>query len=55
MEWLQTIGVAGFLFFLGKGLLWLVVFALISRGMISKFTLGRWRIRLRQWFRHSNG
>lgn len=48
MEWLQSIGIAGFLFFLGKGLLWLLLFALISRGVVRKFTVGRWRVRLRR-------
>jgi hypothetical protein len=36
MEFLQGLGVAGFLFFLIKGLLWLVAFALIYFGLIRK-------------------
>ena len=47
MEWLKTIGIAGFLFFLIKGLLWLLVFALISRGLIRKETVERFKQRFR--------
>jgi hypothetical protein len=47
MEWLKTIGIAGFMFFLLKGLAWLVVFALISRGVIPKKTLAKWRMKWR--------
>ena len=36
MEWIKNIGMAGFLFFLIKGILWLVVFALIYFGLIKK-------------------
>ncbi len=36
MEWIKNIGMAGFLFFLIKGILWLVVFALIYFGWIKK-------------------
>jgi len=36
MESLKAIGIAGFLFFLIKGLLWLVVFALVARGVVPK-------------------
>lgn len=31
-EWIRKLGVAGFLFFLVKGLAWLIVPALIARG-----------------------
>ncbi len=47
MEWLKTLGIAGFLFFLIKGLLWLVVFALISRGLIRKEAVERFKQRFR--------
>lgn len=36
MELLKDIGLAGFLFFLIKGLLWIVLFALMYFGLISK-------------------
>ena len=36
LDWLKALGVAGFLFFLGKGILWLVVFWLVSKGVIPK-------------------
>lgn len=36
LNWLKALGVAGFLFFLGKGILWLVVFWLVSKGVIPK-------------------
>jgi len=32
MEWIRRVGVAGFLFFFIKGLLWLAVPALMVRG-----------------------
>jgi hypothetical protein len=32
--WLKKIGVAGFLFFLIKGLLWLIIPLLIARGIL---------------------
>ena len=36
VDWLKAIGLAGFLFFLIKGLVWCVVFWLLSRGVIKK-------------------
>ena len=53
MEWLKALGVAGFLFFLIKGLLWLVVFALISRGIIKREAVQRLRERVRIFPRRS--
>lgn len=51
MEWLKALGVAGFLFFLIKGLLWLVVFYLISRGIIQKSAVEQAKLRLRRFLR----
>lgn len=36
MELLKDIGIAGFLFFLIKGLLWIVLFLLVYFGLIDK-------------------
>ena len=36
MDTLKAFGLAGFLFFLIKGLMWLVLFALVARGVVSK-------------------
>ncbi|MBL7925550.1 MAG: hypothetical protein JNK61_01455 [Bacteroidia bacterium] len=36
MEFLKSIGIAGFMFFLIKGILWLVLFALIYFGVIKE-------------------
>ena len=36
MELLKDIGIAGFLFFLIKGLLWIVLFLLVYFGFIDK-------------------
>ena len=36
LDWLKALGVAGFLFFLVKGILWLVLFWLVSKGVIPK-------------------
>jgi hypothetical protein len=33
MSWIKKIGVAGFLFFLIKGLLWLIIPYLIAKGL----------------------
>ena len=46
-QWLQTLGVAGFLFFLLKGIGWLVVFWPISRGIIRKHTVAKLKLRWR--------
>lgn len=35
-QWLKRVGWAGFLFFLIKGLLWLIIPYLIARGVLSK-------------------
>jgi hypothetical protein len=43
METLKTLGLAGFLFFLIKGLLWLVVFGLVAHGVIRKEKVDQWR------------
>lgn len=48
MEWLQTIGVAGFLFFLFKGLAWLVLFWLIGQGIVRKHTVAKAKLRWRK-------
>ena len=50
-QWLQTIGVAGFMFFLLKGIGWLVVFWLISRGIIRKHTVAKLKLRWRNLWR----
>lgn len=36
MDFLRDIGIAGFLFFLIKGLLWVVLFFLVYFGLIKK-------------------
>ena len=47
MDTLKAFGLAGFLFFLIKGLMWLVLFALVARGVVSKDKVDRFRTRLR--------
>lgn len=47
MNTLKAFGLAGFLFFLIKGLIWLVLFALVARGVVSKDKVDRFRQRLR--------
>lgn len=51
MEWLQTIGVAGFLFFLFKGLAWLVLFWLIGQGIVRKHTVAKAKLRWRKFWK----
>jgi hypothetical protein len=36
MELVKDIGIAGFLFFLIKGLVWIILFALVYFGLIDK-------------------
>jgi hypothetical protein len=50
LEWIKTIGIAGFLFFLVKGLVWLVVFALISRGVIERKKFEAFKTKVRRIF-----
>ena len=47
LDTLKAFGLAGFLFFLIKGLMWLVLFALVARGAVSKDKVDRFRQRLR--------
>lgn len=51
VDWLKAISLAGFLFFLIKGLLWCVVFWLLSRGIIKKQAVARFKLRLRKRWR----
>ncbi len=51
METLKTIGIVGFLFFLIKGLLWLLLFALVAKGFVSKERLEGIKERLRSPFK----
>ena len=53
MDTLKAFGLAGFLFFLIKGMVWLVLFALVARGVVSKDKVDRFRERLRM--RRRNG
>ena len=54
MEWLKTLGVAGFMFFLLKGIAWLVVFWLISRGVIRKHKVAELKLRWRNLWRRQS-
>ncbi len=47
MDALKTLGIAGFLFFLIKGLLWLLLFALVAKGVVSKERVAEIKKRLR--------
>lgn len=46
MDTLKAFGLAGFLFFLIKGLMWLVLFGLVARGIVSKDKVNRIKNRL---------
>lgn len=52
LDTLKAFGLASFLFFLIKGLMWLVLFALVARGVVSKDKVDLFRSRLR-WRRRS--
>lgn len=43
MDTLKAFGLAGFLFFLIKGLMWLVLFALVARGVVPREKVERWK------------
>lgn len=47
METLKAFGIAGFLFFLIKGLVWLVLFALVARGVVPKDKVDAFRRKFR--------
>lgn len=49
MELLKDLGLFGFLFFLIKGMVWLVLIALAYYGLISKEQVQRIRARLSFW------
>ncbi len=46
MEWIKTIGWGAFFFFLGKGLLWLLLFFLAAKGIISREKMNHIKQRL---------
>lgn len=41
LEWIKEIGLLGFWFFLAKGLLWLLLFALVAFGIVDKSKVQR--------------
>lgn len=53
MDTLKAFGLAGFLFFLIKGLMWLVLFALVARGVVPKEKVDRFRARFKIGGRNS--
>jgi hypothetical protein len=51
MELLKDIGIAGFLFFLLKGLLWIALFLLVYFGLVDKEKVRRIKGKLNFWKR----
>lgn len=51
METLKTLGIAGFLFFLIKGLLWLLLLVLVAKGVVSKERVESFKKRLQRPFK----
>ncbi|MCB0458217.1 MAG: hypothetical protein R2776_03520 [Flavobacteriaceae bacterium] len=49
MDFIKDIGIAGFLFFTIKGLLWLVLFAFIYFGIVSKEQVNNFKQKLKFW------
>lgn len=45
MEWLKDLGIAGFMFFLIKGLVWIVLFLLVYFGVLDKEKVKAFRTR----------
>ncbi len=54
MELLRDLGIAGFLFFLIKGLLWILLFGLVYLGLIDKEKAQRIKSKLSFWKRKNN-
>lgn len=54
MEFLKDIGIAGFLFFLIKGLLWLLLFALVYFGLVSKEKIETVKAKIFFWRKKEN-
>jgi len=51
MEFLKDLGIAGFLFFLIKGIVWIVLFLLVYFGIIDKQRLRNIKAKLSFWKR----
>lgn len=49
MELLKDLGIAGFLFFLIKGLLWIVLFLVVYFGLVDKEKVRRIKAKLSIW------
>lgn len=49
MEWLKGIGIAGFMFFLIKGLLWIVLALLIYFGLVDKNKIKAFKDSVKFW------
>lgn len=54
IEFLTDIGIAGFFFFLTKGLLWVALFLLVYFGVIDKEKARAVKNKLRFWKRSKN-
>jgi len=54
MEFLKDLGIAGFLFFLIKGLLWIVLFVLVYFGLIDKEKVRPIKAKMSFWKRKKN-
>jgi hypothetical protein len=51
MEFLKGLGIAGFLFFLLKGLIWIVLFVLVYLGFVDKERVRKIKAKLSLWRR----
>jgi hypothetical protein len=49
MEFLKGIGIAGFLFFFIKGILWLALFALVYFGLVRKEKIQSLKSKITFW------
>lgn len=54
MEFLTDLGIAGFFFFLIKGLLWVVLFLLVYFGAIDKQKANAFKEKITFWKRSKN-
>jgi hypothetical protein len=55
MEFIKDIGIAGFLFFLIKGLVWIVLFALVYFGLIDNERVRVLKAKMSFWKKNQRG
>jgi hypothetical protein len=55
MEFIKDIGIAGFLFFLIKGIVWIILFVLVYFGLIDKERVRVLKAKMSFWKKNQGG